>query len=60
MKPLAHVCPQCRAELVERTNRATGVSFLGCSRWPECEYTTPLPTDIVMRRLGAEPLPGFE
>lgn len=55
-----HLCPECKAELVERMNRATSISFLGCSNYPECTFTTPLPVDIVMRRMGATQLPGFE
>ena len=53
-------CPQCGAPRVERTNRDSGVNFIGCSRWPDCQWTMPLPVDITMRRLGATPLPGFD
>ena len=55
-----HYCPVCRAQLVERTNRASGDTFLGCSEWPDCSYTTPIPTDVLMRRAGAMTLPGLE
>ena len=54
------ICPECKSPLVERTNKATGVPFLGCERWPACSFTMPLPADEVMRRLGATTLPGFE
>lgn len=61
MAPIGkHTCPTCGAELMERTNRATQTTFLGCSRYPECTWTTPLPADVVMRRMGAETLPGFD
>jgi len=53
-------CPKCGAPRVERTNRATGIAFVGCSAWPACTFTTPLPPDEVMRRMGATPLPGFD
>ena len=53
-------CPVCKSELVERINRATGVPFLGCERWPVCTFSCPLPADEVMRRQGATALPGFE
>lgn len=32
----ANTCPRCGAALVERRNRRTGQSFLGCSRFPAC------------------------
>ena len=32
-------CPRCNAALVERRNRRTGESFLGCSRFPACRGT---------------------
>lgn len=43
-----------------RSNSETGDDFLGCSQWPRCDYTESLPMDILMRRQGAEQLPGFE
>lgn len=32
-------CPRCGAKMVERANRQTGQSFLGCSRYPKCRGT---------------------
>lgn len=29
-------CPRCGSPTVERTNRSTGVHFLGCSQFPRC------------------------
>ena len=55
-----HRCPQCRAPLVERTNRASGETFLGCTTWSDCTYSTPIPADVLMRRVGAMTLPGME
>ena len=60
MTEIAKRCPQCAAELVVRQQKATGHKFLGCSQWPACDHTEPLPHDIAMRRAGALTLPGFE
>ncbi len=32
-------CPRCGSDLVQRTNRRTGESFLGCSHFPKCRGT---------------------
>ena len=32
-------CPRCAHPLVQRTNRRTGETFLGCSRFPHCRGT---------------------
>jgi ssDNA-binding Zn-finger/Zn-ribbon topoisomerase 1 len=58
-EPTGHVCPDCGEPLVIRLNRSTETEFLGCSTYPECRFTTPVPADLVMRRAGAKPLPGF-
>lgn len=58
-------CPDCLNSgfgprlMVIRTNRANGSEFLGCSRFPECQHTQPLPEWIFMERAGAERLPGW-
>lgn len=53
-------CRQCGRPMVERVNRATGSSFLGCSGWPDlCSETAQLPEYVKMIRAGAEELPGF-
>lgn len=49
-------CPQCGANLVERTNRTTNEPFLGYSRWPECKHTEPLPESVKLRRQGQQEL----
>lgn len=46
-------CKVCAADMVVRTNRENGSEFLGCSKWPECTETRPLPESIRMERLGA-------
>lgn len=35
-------CPSCGAKMVERSNRKTGSTFLGCSRFPQCRGTRQL------------------
>lgn len=36
---VAPACPRCGSALVQRTNRRTGQSFLGCSQFPRCRGT---------------------
>ena len=55
----ALLCPACGQRMVVRTNTVTGEDFLGCSAYPDCRHTQPLPIDQVMRRQGAPELPGF-
>jgi ssDNA-binding Zn-finger/Zn-ribbon topoisomerase 1 len=49
---IAVTCPKCGGMMVRRTNRSNGSEFLGCSHYPDCTYTQPLPEDIKMRELG--------
>lgn len=51
-------CKRCGATLVIRVNRATDEEFLGCPRWPECQYTEPLPEAIKLRRQGQRDMFG--
>jgi ssDNA-binding Zn-finger/Zn-ribbon topoisomerase 1 len=38
--PTGEPCVECKeGYLVERTNSKTGHTFLGCSEWPDCDYT---------------------
>lgn len=53
------VCDECGADMVIRTNRATQEKFLGCTRYPECMHSEPLPIDQQLRAAGAKGLPGF-
>ena len=32
-------CPRCGSKMIERTNRKTGQTFYGCSRYPKCRGT---------------------
>jgi len=51
-------CPEhdCKGTLVERTNRGTGESFLGCDQYPTCRFTRPLTEYLKLKRLGAPTL----
>jgi ssDNA-binding Zn-finger/Zn-ribbon topoisomerase 1 len=55
---ITKACPKCgvNTPLVERVNRASGESFLGCSKYPTCTYTEPLPEAIRLKRLGQQEL----
>ena len=53
-------CPDCGGKLLIRTNSNTGEDFIGCSKYPDCKHTEPLPLYLKLRAMGAEPLPGFE
>ena len=35
-------CPRCELHLLEKRNRRTGETFLGCPSFPQCRYTRPL------------------
>ena len=39
----AMVCPRCGEQLVERRRRSDGNRFLGCTGFPACRHTAPLP-----------------
>jgi ssDNA-binding Zn-finger/Zn-ribbon topoisomerase 1 len=43
-----------------RRNRHNDSEFLGCTQYPDCTETRPLPEDVKLRRQGAQVLPGFE
>jgi len=45
-------CPVCGRPLVERINRDTGEPFWGCSQWPDCKYTQPVPESVKLRKAG--------
>ncbi len=46
--------------MVVRQNRENGSRFMGCTNYPECTNTAPLPASAILRVQGAELLPGFE
>ena len=37
------VCPKCGHDLLVKQSAKTRSSFIGCSAWPECDVTYPLP-----------------
>jgi ssDNA-binding Zn-finger/Zn-ribbon topoisomerase 1 len=49
-------CVRCGSLLQIRRNRASGEEFLGCSSYPECDYTEELPEAIKLRRAGQRDL----
>lgn len=54
-------CPRCTTgQLLVKTNNNTQQQFLGCSEFPLCKFTEPLPIDMQMRLQGAPTLPGLE
>jgi len=56
---LTQPCAVCGADLVVRWNRHTGTPFVGCTRYPDCRYTTQVPLDVLLRATGAPELPLF-
>jgi ssDNA-binding Zn-finger/Zn-ribbon topoisomerase 1 len=53
------LCEACGKPMVERVNRATNEGFLGCSQYPTCTHTMPLPEHLKLERAGYAQLPGF-
>lgn len=54
-------CPRCTTgQMQTRINHDSGEQFLGCSNYPYCKHTEPLPLDVQLRAQGAPTLPGFE
>lgn len=54
-------CPRCQmGQLVIRTNQTTFQEFLGCTEYPFCQHSEPLPPDILLRAQGAPTLPGMD
>ena len=53
-------CPACGAPMTERENGLNGGRFLGCTRYPDCRQTQPLPACVEVLRAGGLPLPGFD
>jgi ssDNA-binding Zn-finger/Zn-ribbon topoisomerase 1 len=53
-------CPKCGRPMVERTNRANGSTFMGCTGYPDlCSETAKVPAYIEQKRAGGIELPGF-
>lgn len=49
-------CDECGAPMIVRTNRNNGHNFLGCSNYPDCEFTRKIPESWIMRADGQETL----
>jgi ssDNA-binding Zn-finger/Zn-ribbon topoisomerase 1 len=57
---ITKACPECGKDLEVQVQLQDPMDeFLGCSQWPKCKYTEPLPVDIQLRRKGVVQLPGF-
>ena len=52
-------CAECGKTMVVRVNRESQSEFLGCSSYPTCTNTMPLPEWFKLRQAGAAMLPGF-
>lgn len=42
VQPIDRNCPRCGHPLVQRRNRSSGASFLGCKGYPTCKHNEPL------------------
>ena len=58
-KPTTLLCQDCGHPLVIRENGETGEEFLGCSQYPVCKATAPLPEHVRLEAMGAQRMPGF-
>lgn len=50
----AKMCPKCGGGLRQRRRKKDGNPFLGCSKWPDCNYTENIPDRVP----GPEPPPA--
>ena len=46
MTEIKKACPRCGQPMTVRVNGETGEEFLGCTTWPGCTATEPLPMDM--------------
>ncbi len=46
-------CPSCGSRLVKRVRRRDGSLFFGCTAYPDCDYTRPLPARKRAQSTGA-------
>lgn len=56
---LTVICPACHSPMVERVNRQTLTSFMGCTAYPVCMETMKVPAFFEVKRAGGLELPGF-
>lgn len=52
-------CAECGKTMIVRVNRETQSEFLGCSTYPTCTNTQPLPEWFRLKAAGAQMLPGL-
>ena len=50
---LPDACPSCGSSLVKRVRRRDGSLFFGCTAYPDCDYTQPLPARKRAQSTGA-------
>lgn len=55
---IVKACPKCGALLTIKRNRETGEEYIGCTSFPSCNHTEPLPESIKLRRQGQEDMFG--
>ena len=53
-------CADCGQTMVVRMNRERQSEFLGCSQYPTCTNTQPIPEWLRLKKAGAAMLPGME
>jgi len=41
-------CPECGGDMLVRTVHSNSHQFLGCSNYPACEHTEPIPTTLLI------------
>lgn len=58
--PVVIVTCGCGAPMVERTNGLNGSTFMGCTRYPDCNETAKVPAYLEVKRSGGMELPGLE
>lgn len=51
---------ECGREMVARQNHENGNRFMGCSNYPACTNTAPIPAYAILKAQGAASLPGFD
>lgn len=47
-------CPECGGELIVRVNPKTRKRFMGCSNYPKCTNTQPLPQKGLIKKAGRD------
>ncbi len=59
MSDIKKACLKCGKDLAVRVNGETHEEFLGCSQYPECEHTEPLPSGHYPAPSGSGDAPRF-